>query len=393
MGNILIHNHNLGKSQEQNKEISHIGFYYNGKHSSEMGIIRTSDGSRYNENLLPTIQDKTVPVPGGDGTYFFGSYYTQRQFNISFAFDALTETQFAELRRWLGDKQIHELIFDELPYKTYQAKVTGTAMIKHVPFGTEGESRIYKGEGSVQFTCYYPYAVCKKKWLDDYSNFNKTEWANASRLLNRNDMPPESLDNLQEVNDDPYEAVETFLTQDGSSNAQSSGLWFYNPGDVAADFEFKINFALPGTGTGEDNPLVMRNIPAGGIILKSTQGENYELYWNEIEYQGDDQYVIVNTKLNLIEGYNGRGKTGNIYNNYIKSGSFFKIPIGRGILQIDSILRHIDLPDGYHRIDTEEGKKDNLKEGYIDSNGKLWQAVTVKARQDACPLKYGYYYF
>jgi hypothetical protein len=57
---------------------SFLGFTYNGKHSSELGIVRVSDGSRFNENLLPTIQDKTVPVPGGDGTYYFGSYYTQR---------------------------------------------------------------------------------------------------------------------------------------------------------------------------------------------------------------------------------------------------------------------------------------------------------------------------
>jgi hypothetical protein len=32
-----------------------------------------------------------VQIPGGDGTYYFGSYYTQKQFDIPFAFDALTE--------------------------------------------------------------------------------------------------------------------------------------------------------------------------------------------------------------------------------------------------------------------------------------------------------------
>jgi hypothetical protein len=53
-----------------------VGFTFNGIHSSELGILRTSEGSRFNENLLPTIQDKTVQVPGGDGTYYFGSYYT-----------------------------------------------------------------------------------------------------------------------------------------------------------------------------------------------------------------------------------------------------------------------------------------------------------------------------
>jgi hypothetical protein len=31
-------------------------------------------------------------LPGGDGTYYFGSEYTQRQFNVDFATDELSET-------------------------------------------------------------------------------------------------------------------------------------------------------------------------------------------------------------------------------------------------------------------------------------------------------------
>jgi len=33
----------------------YIGFTFNNVHSSELGILRTSDGSRFNENLLPTM--------------------------------------------------------------------------------------------------------------------------------------------------------------------------------------------------------------------------------------------------------------------------------------------------------------------------------------------------
>ena len=71
-----------------------VGFSFGGVHSSTLGIIRTSEGSRYNQNLLPTIQEQTVQVPGGEGTYYFGSNYTQRQFSISIAFDSLTEILF-----------------------------------------------------------------------------------------------------------------------------------------------------------------------------------------------------------------------------------------------------------------------------------------------------------
>jgi hypothetical protein len=56
-----------------------IGFTYNGKHSiDDFGIYRTSDGSRYNHNLIPQLNDKTADVPGGHGQYYFNSTYKNR---------------------------------------------------------------------------------------------------------------------------------------------------------------------------------------------------------------------------------------------------------------------------------------------------------------------------
>ena len=146
----------------------YIGFTFNGVHSSELGIKRTSEGSRFNENLLPTIQDKAIQIPGRDGMYYFGSYYTQRQFNISYAFDSLTEQQLSRIKAVFGDKKPHRLIFDEAPYKVYLAKVTGSASIKHVPFAEGATNRVYKGEGSIQFTAYEPFARSVYKYLDQY---------------------------------------------------------------------------------------------------------------------------------------------------------------------------------------------------------------------------------
>jgi hypothetical protein len=53
------------------------------------------------------------------------------------------------MKTWLGDKKIHKLVFDELPYKTWYAKVTGTAQLKWIPFGETVNERIYKGEGTI----------------------------------------------------------------------------------------------------------------------------------------------------------------------------------------------------------------------------------------------------
>jgi hypothetical protein len=33
----------------------YMGFTYNGSHSSDLGIVRVSNGSRFDENLLPTL--------------------------------------------------------------------------------------------------------------------------------------------------------------------------------------------------------------------------------------------------------------------------------------------------------------------------------------------------
>ena len=274
----------------------YIGFSYNGIHSSDLGIVRTSNGSRFDENLLPTMQDKTVQVPGGDGTYYFGSYFTQRQIPVSFAFDNLTEEQIARLKALFGDKKIHNLIFDELPFKTWRAKVTGTATLKHIVFSEGETNRVYKGEGTVQFTCYQPYALCEKKWLDDYANYsNIDEWKMASRMK------------------------ETSNGYDAVNGADSINL--YNAGDIESHFQLGINFT--------NNKISASKMYISGNV-------NSQIGWSEIEAQNGDSYIKINSELNLIEGYDiNNKKTGNIYNQYITEGTFFKIPLGESVLVFD----------------------------------------------------------
>lgn len=283
----------------------YMGFTYgidpaSGKpiHSSDLGIVRVSDGSRFNENLLPTMQDKTVPVPGGDGTYYFGSYFTQRQIPISFAFDSLTEEQIAKIKRNFGDKKIHDLIFDEMPYKTYRAKVTGTATLKYISFSEGETNRLYKGEGTIQFTCYEPYAICRKKWLDEYDNVNKGEWKEASRLL------PSS---------NGYDQVHGADT-----------IKLYNAGDIESHFTLRIDF-------------YEGKIPASSMSIEAMDSSiSKVLKWSELTSQGKDAGVIFNSKINLIEGCDSNGKkTGTVYNKFITEGDFFKIPLGESTLTFD----------------------------------------------------------
>lgn len=178
-----------------------LAFSFNGKHSwDDFHIYRTSDGDRYNENLTPTLTDKTAEVPGGDGMYYFGTTHKQKDFNISFAFDSLTEVQLKELKKWLNGKEMGDLWFQETPYKVWTAKPAGNSSIKYIPFDDENGQRVYKGEGTVQFTAYWPYAhtpdyvgsgTASGKDFDSYGSGtgagawgfrNRTEWKIASGL-------------------------------------------------------------------------------------------------------------------------------------------------------------------------------------------------------------------
>lgn len=275
-------------------------------HSSDLGIVRTSEGSRFNENLLPTIQDKTVQVPGGDGTYYFGSYYTQRPFTISFAFDSLTEEQVAKIKSHFGDKGVHNLIFDEVPYKVYKAKVTGTATIKHIPFAEGETNRVYKGEGTIQFTCYDPYARSMYKWLNEYSDDkypNKNEWAAASGLLE---------------NQEDYDKIDNTTTS----------IRTYNPGVKESNFTLKIE-TLP------NSDFSIEVLLGYGVDSSTSIGK---LEFSQFTLEPGDEYIIIDSKNNLVEGYNNENeKTGTLYNQYIKDGDFFKIPLGEGTMQFTGI--------------------------------------------------------
>jgi hypothetical protein len=104
------------------------------------------------------------------------------------------------LKQLFGDKGIHRLAFDEAPYKEYMVKCTGTPQLKYIPFDDETEdtemeikyegenmpiidrenwnnplyvgattkwtNRIYKGEGTLTFTAYCPYARSRATTLE-----------------------------------------------------------------------------------------------------------------------------------------------------------------------------------------------------------------------------------
>ena len=264
-----------------------IGFTYNEKHSiRDLKIYRTSSSNRYDDNISSAMTDKTADIPGGDGQYYFGTTFKNRTFTINYVFDDLTESDIRTIKETFRGDAIHELIFDERPYMAWSAKVTGTPSMKHLCFEENGQ-RVYKGEGSITFTCYYPYAHTPKKlwtistsedgtqtWvynesdgklLSNYADYsNKSEWEDASGLV-----------------DDP---------EDG-----------YNPGDLPTPFILTTSGAVSANTNLEvgEAKITILSATTGPVTWDSKTGLVYETTGSEsdekktlIAYTGDSIATI-----------------------------------------------------------------------------------------------------
>ena len=143
-----------------------VGFRFGAYHSSELGLKVVSSSNRYDKNLLPNPNDYTLDISGGDGQYYFGQTYKNREFTVNIAFDDIEEETWRKISQIFSTDKLQDLVFDELPFKTYKAKIKSAPDFKFICFfDKEKNKRIYKGEGKITFVCYYPYAFGFDKYL------------------------------------------------------------------------------------------------------------------------------------------------------------------------------------------------------------------------------------
>ena len=163
-----------------NSDSDFIGFSFNGVTSTQLGISRVSDGSRYNEQMLPGFQDKSAQMPGSDYTLYWESFYNTRTWNLQIAFDSITDAQMRLFRQTFNTKNLGELSFDEVSGVHWLAKVQSPPQLKYICFD-EGENRVYKGEGTITFVSYYPFGM---------SSLQKTSTITTSTNINNiGDIP------------------------------------------------------------------------------------------------------------------------------------------------------------------------------------------------------------
>ena len=150
-----------------------LGFTFNGRHSSEFRIIRVIKNKRLDEALVPNSKDTTIDIPGNDGLYFIKGKFQQREISIDFAYDDLYDEDMYNLRKWLACDTPQELIFDELSYKAYLGKIKGIPKLSFIAFEENGK-RVYRGEGTVQFVCYLPWAHSTQIHSEERVSTDKT---------------------------------------------------------------------------------------------------------------------------------------------------------------------------------------------------------------------------
>ena len=246
-------------------------------------------------------------MPGSDGTLYWESFYTNKTFSINIAFAHLTEDDYRKLRQWLNGKDRGELVFDEAPYKAYTVKIKDPPQLKIICFMEDGK-RIYKGEGTISFVAYYPFARGVYKFETDTKDIiNVEEWIDAS--------------GLKGATKDNYNS----FSEEGTCN-------LYNAGDLPTDFKLIVNI--------ENKPT--------NITLKNNENQIIGSLNFSLAKQGDDTYVRFNSATQLIEGLkqstDGEFElTGNLYNKYITEGDWFKIPAGESVINIAE-TSHSDKP-------------------------------------------------
>ena len=246
------------------------GFTFNGQHSSQFGLLRVSDGDRYEDTLVLSSSDEAADIPGGPGQYYWGETLKERTFPINIAYDEVTEVDKRRIKKWLHpDDKLHELIFDERPYVKYWVKCTKEVKANELCFKVDGK-RVYRGEFDIEFTAYMPYGIAVASVYDsesitreyyDYSPDEAVDWIESSGLLSSDDFKTKKINEFSSVQGKTFTKI-------------------YNPGDVETGFELK--FASPGVRT-----------KLTWLGIAQTENDSYELFNNVIEsYGGSEDEVL-----------------------------------------------------------------------------------------------------
>ena len=340
------------------------GFSFNGVHSSTLGVVRVSNGSRHEMNLLPSIKDITVEAPGNDGEYFYRSNYKKYDMTFNIAFDEMDENQFRFLRRFYLSKGLFRLILDENPYKIYMAKGKGLSNIKFVPFGASNNRR-YAGEATLSFEIYEGLSKSRFKFTEDYTSANIAEWNDVvgDYTVRQVDFTEEDPTNTgvviftdeEDVNSELITEEKFFNFDNLEEWKEASGILekgnydtFYvdgargcfdlvNPGDIPAPFNLRLYFLGNGL-IPEGTATIIQN----NQVVSTITWESFEQAARDARTNiAADEFIEISTKERIVKGFDrNQNKTGRYYINHF-DGDFAPIPTGESkmIIEADNVAQ------------------------------------------------------
>lgn len=273
---------------------------------------RARDDS-HNESVIFT---KEIEIPAGEVVvYDYTSEHTPDPDNPSVNVVTQLENQ-----NWGFVENTTYIRFDNIEgIKTETAVISFFYLIEVFDVGWEQvtpyvylneKERIYKGEGKISLICYFPFAKSNFKALpeegQDYYD-GRDIWAESSGLLTAGEL--QSINTFDDVMD-------------------GRGFEVYNAGDLPMGFRLYCPFESA-------NSLSIKYYKDVNQPI-----EEYDAILNiaamEVQGEGQDQDigVLIDTNIGLIYGMTStptensdinNNTSNHIYNQYIASGSFFKI--------------------------------------------------------------------
>lgn len=296
--------------------IDYVGFTFNDIHSSQLNILSVSNGSRYTMNLLPTIEDYSIDIVGGIGSNYFGGTFKKKEFSLNIAFDSVEELQLRAMQELFSEREVHELYFDEAPYKVYNAVISKTPTITYIAFGDVG-TRVYKGEGTIVFTCYDPIAYSKNgNYLDDYDNENIAEWSVASGML----------DNKYKV----VNGVRTLYYDTPISITDGFTIRAYNAGLIEVPFRMYLHWS-----TGADTLTLVNGSTQKALVLKRTAITDYPILIDtERSLAIELKQINTGTEAEPVYEWSHTREETNVLNQLVSDGRFFTLQPGENTLVV-----------------------------------------------------------
>lgn len=254
--------------------------------SKDLGLYRVSDNNRYSETITPTFEDKVVHVPGQKGSYYFGTKYKDKAFNINVAFDNLSVEQFKDMTTTFDNLVMQEepmplkLIFDDTPYKMNLVYLQNPPTFSYIPFD-ENEETVLKGEGTISFICFEPFARSVNRECMLYENadyyglgIKVTDASGMSHMESINGFP----DNFPLTHKVLWSSDEIVPKEITSKAIVNLG-----------DYDISPLIKIMATKKGSSISL------QGQLITISCQAGNTEKYYFRIQFPSNADYIIIDT--------------------------------------------------------------------------------------------------